>query len=68
MIPTEAMSPARTMKSTNVQFSSELSDVRDVTSSHTTASAGEPVASLHRPLHAVGELEVDLLDARSSRR
>ena len=39
------MSPASTMNAANVQFSSAVSDVRDVTSSHTTASAGEPSAS-----------------------
>ncbi len=45
-MPTAAMSPASTMKIAKFQFSSAVSDVRDATSSQTTASDGDPSACL----------------------
>ena len=45
MIPTPAISVARTMNARKLNDSSALSDVRLSTSSQTTASAGEPTAA-----------------------
>ena len=60
-IPTAAISIARIMKARKLAESSMFSDVRDSTSSQTTASVGSPSAAFSASSGRSGDLRVDVL-------